>query len=225
MAVPTAPFDYWDGQPTFGIHIIADGHGPKVEKNQKVTAHYTGTLLNGVKFDSSRDRYSPFEFTVGQGKVIKCWDVGFEELKKGTRAILNCPASTAYGTYGQGSIPGNATLQFDVEVLDIENGFDYNSYAEPVHHTPPPTYHEEPAYHHPEPVYEEPHYEEPVHHYEAPMAKEGETCRGYNVYSNKAFPECETGLTCVLQAGAPDPATGRICVNLYEEVVYEEAKA
>merc|ERR1712083_875878 len=96
-----------------------EGSGPTVPNRSKVKAHYTGTLLDGTKFDSSRDRNKPFEFMVGAGQVIKCWDEGFQQLQKGSKAIFNCPADYAYGKRATGPIPANATLQFDVEVLDF----------------------------------------------------------------------------------------------------------
>ena len=84
----------------------------------QVKAHYTGTLLDGTKFDSSRDRDAPFDFQLGQGQVIKCWDQAFATMKKGEQAILECTHEFAYGEAGSPpTIPGKATLRFDVELL------------------------------------------------------------------------------------------------------------
>lgn len=86
-----------------------------------VSVHYTGTLENGTKFDSSRDRNKPFKFTIGRGEVIRGWDEGVAQLSVGQRAKLICSPDYAYGSRGHpGVIPPNATLTFDVELLKIE---------------------------------------------------------------------------------------------------------
>ena len=83
--------------------------------------HYTGTLENGTKFDSSRDRGEPIEFPLGQGHVISGWDEGISQLKVGDKAKLTIPASMGYGERGiPGVIPGGATLIFDVELVDAK---------------------------------------------------------------------------------------------------------
>ncbi len=83
-------------------------------------AHYTGTLLDGDKFDSSRDRGKEFTFTLGRGNVIKGWDEGFATMRKGERAMLRCRADYAYGSRGAGDKIGpNATLDFDAELIDF----------------------------------------------------------------------------------------------------------
>ncbi|EKX46262.1 hypothetical protein GUITHDRAFT_70698, partial [Guillardia theta CCMP2712] len=103
--------------------IISPGSGDSTpQKGDLVKAHYTGTLLDGSKFDSSRDRGDPFSFTIGQGQVIACWDEAFLTMKKGERALLTCTAENAYGDRGAGEkIPPGATLRFDVELIDFGN--------------------------------------------------------------------------------------------------------
>lgn len=84
-----------------------------------VKAHYTGKLLNGTKFDSSYDRGEPISFPVGQGRVIKGWDEAFLAMTKGEKRVLIIPAKLGYGPSGRGPIPPNATMVFDVELVDF----------------------------------------------------------------------------------------------------------
>ncbi|KAK5644086.1 hypothetical protein RI129_007931 [Pyrocoelia pectoralis] len=101
--------------------ILVEGNSEKPSGGCKVKVHYTGTLLDGTQFDSSRDRNSPFEFDLGKGSVIKAWDIGIATMKKGERAILTCAPEYAYGEAGSPpNIPPNSTLKFDVEVLGWE---------------------------------------------------------------------------------------------------------
>lgn len=97
------------------------GNGPSPRQGQRVSVHYTGWLTNGSKFDSSRDRGQPFQFSLGQGEVIKGWDEGVASMKVGGRRKLTIPSNLGYGPRGMPPvIPSNATLVFDVELLGIQ---------------------------------------------------------------------------------------------------------
>ncbi len=104
--------------------IIVDeviGTGAEAISGKKITVNYSGTLIDGTKFDSSYDRGTPFSFNLGAGEVIKGWDQGFAGMKVGGKRKLTIPSDLAYGPNGiPGAIPGGATLIFEVELLKVE---------------------------------------------------------------------------------------------------------
>lgn len=101
--------------------ITYHGDGPVPQSGQVVIAHYTGTLEDGTVFDSSRERDTPFAFTLGYGHVIKGWDEGFALLQVGDKATLVIPPELAYGQRERPGIPAGSTLRFDVELLDLKD--------------------------------------------------------------------------------------------------------
>jgi FKBP-type peptidyl-prolyl cis-trans isomerase len=97
------------------------GTGREAAAGALVSVHYTGWLTNGTKFDSSVDRREPFSFPLGGGKVIRGWDEGVAGMKVGGKRKLTIPPQLGYGSRGAGGvIPPNATLVFDVELLEIK---------------------------------------------------------------------------------------------------------
>ena len=99
---------------------LSPGTGAVAQAGNTVTVHYTGWLPNGSKFDSSRDAGTPFSFPLGQGEVITGWDEGVAGMRVGGRRKLVIPPELGYGARGQGGvIPPNATLVFDVELLEV----------------------------------------------------------------------------------------------------------
>ncbi len=99
--------------------VVAEGEGDTPAPGDMVKVHYTGKLLNGTKFDSSVDRGQPIDFPVGQGRVIKGWDEALLTMKKGEKRVLIIPSDLGYGPAGRGPIPPNATMVFDVELIDF----------------------------------------------------------------------------------------------------------
>ncbi len=100
--------------------ITEHGQGELATAGNRIKAHYTGTLEDGTKFDSSVDRGDPFVFELGAGQVIKGWDEGFALMHVGDKTTLKIPPHLGYGERGAGSvIPPNATLIFEVELLEI----------------------------------------------------------------------------------------------------------
>ncbi|HWD23204.1 MAG TPA: FKBP-type peptidyl-prolyl cis-trans isomerase [Burkholderiales bacterium] len=102
------------------IEDLVVGSGAAAAKGQRVTVHYTGWLTNGSKFDSSKDRNQPFAFSLGRGEVIQGWDQGVEGMKVGGKRKLTIAPELGYGARGAGGvIPPNATLVFEVELLEV----------------------------------------------------------------------------------------------------------
>jgi FKBP-type peptidyl-prolyl cis-trans isomerase len=103
-----------------GLYYIekVKGTGIQASAGKKVKVHYTGTLLNGKKFDSSSGK-EPYAFTLGKSQVIKGWDEGIAMMRKGGKATLIVPSSLAYGERDMGEIPPYSTLVFDVELIDV----------------------------------------------------------------------------------------------------------
>ena len=103
------------------VKDVKVGTGKEAKDGNTVTVHYTGTLTNGKKFDSSKDRNQPFSFQLGRGEVIKGWDRGVKGMKVGGSRKLIIPAHLGYGDRGAGAdIKPGATLLFDVELLKVE---------------------------------------------------------------------------------------------------------
>jgi len=101
------------------VETLKQGTGEEAKNNDKVTVHYTGTLQDGTKFDSSLDRNQPFSFILGTGQVIRGWDLGVLGMKVGEKRKLTIPSELGYGSAEVGPIPPNAILIFEVELLGI----------------------------------------------------------------------------------------------------------
>jgi FKBP-type peptidyl-prolyl cis-trans isomerase len=104
------------------IEEVKVGKGKEAKRGDTVVVHYTGWLTDGKKFDSSKDRNMPFEVKIGVGYVIRGWDDGIPGMKIGGTRKLTVPSEMGYGDYGtgDGTIPGGATLVFEVELLDLK---------------------------------------------------------------------------------------------------------
>ncbi|MDE2844391.1 MAG: FKBP-type peptidyl-prolyl cis-trans isomerase [Chloroflexota bacterium] len=102
--------------------VLASGDGESPSLGDIAVVHYTGWLTDGTKFDSSVDRGDPFEFPVGQGRVIQGWDEGVALMQVGDKWKFTIPSELAYGerSIGNGLIPANSTLVFEVELLDVK---------------------------------------------------------------------------------------------------------
>jgi FKBP-type peptidyl-prolyl cis-trans isomerase len=102
------------------VENLKEGTGAEAVAGKQVTVHYTGTLTDGKKFDSSLDRGQPFKFILGAGQVIRGWDLGVAGMKVGGKRKLTIPPQLGYGERGAGGvIPPNATLLFEVELLEV----------------------------------------------------------------------------------------------------------
>ena len=102
------------------IEVLEVGSGElAAQKGHTVRVHYVGTLENGTKFDSSLDRGEPFEFPLGAGYVIPGWDLGVQGMRVGEKRKLTIPPHLGYGENGVGPIPGNSTLVFEVELVEV----------------------------------------------------------------------------------------------------------
>jgi FKBP-type peptidyl-prolyl cis-trans isomerase FkpA len=102
---------YWD---------LKEGSGATAVPGKTVTVNYTGWLTDGTKFDSSLDHNQPFHFVLWRAQVIRGWDEGIAGMKVGGKRQLRIPPELGYGSQGSGPIPPNATLVFDVELLDVK---------------------------------------------------------------------------------------------------------
>jgi len=119
--VPTEVVEIREGLLTKSIKA-ASPEGDRPVLGQTVQVHYTGTLEDGTQFDSSRTRGKPLEFVLGEGQVIRGWELGIETMQVGERALLKIAPEFAYGSGGAaGVIPGGATLLFDVELVGIKD--------------------------------------------------------------------------------------------------------
>jgi len=107
------------GGGTLVVEDLVVGTGATAATGDTVTVHYIGTFTNGTKFDSSYDRNQPFSFRLGAGQVIAGFDQGVTGMKVGGKRRLTIPPSLAYGSTGQGPIPPNSTLVFEIDLLSI----------------------------------------------------------------------------------------------------------
>ena len=116
VAVPREPVTTDSG---LIVQVLAPGDGDEAKSGDKVSVHYVGTLTDGTKFDSSRDRDQPFSFWVGEHQVIEGWDEGILGMREGEKRKLTVPPKLGYGSEKKPGIPPNSTLVFEVELLDV----------------------------------------------------------------------------------------------------------
>lgn len=107
-------------QPVIEIETLETGNGDLAADGKTVEIHYTGSFLNGKKFDSSRDRGQTFSFKLGVGQVIKGFDMGVSGMKVGERRKVTIPSELGYGSRDNGPIPANSTLVFDIELISVK---------------------------------------------------------------------------------------------------------
>jgi FKBP-type peptidyl-prolyl cis-trans isomerase len=105
---------------SLGTEDVKEGEGPAAVVGDTLVVHYVGTLEDGTQFDSSRDRGTPFTFTLGEGKVIDGWEQGMLGMKVGGMRTLVVPPHLGYGATARPGIPANSTLTFEVELLEIQ---------------------------------------------------------------------------------------------------------
>ncbi len=120
LLVGALPLNTKAASKTVEVVDVTEGTGAVAVRNATVSVHYTGTLLNGKKFDSSLDRGQPFMFTLGARQVIRGWEIGVEGMKVGGKRLLTIPPRYGYGRRGAGdAIPPNSVLKFEIELLDV----------------------------------------------------------------------------------------------------------
>ena len=116
-----SPYNNYEMIKGMKVEILKQGTGAQAKTGDTVTVNYVGALENGIKFDSSIDRGTPFPFTLGENRVIKGWELGVLGMRAGEKRKLTIPPELGYGSAGAGGvIPPNATLIFEVDMLKID---------------------------------------------------------------------------------------------------------
>jgi FKBP-type peptidyl-prolyl cis-trans isomerase len=118
-AAPAAPLRTLEYKSGLKIEVLEEGSSGDAKWGNQVSVHYDGWLTDGTKFDSSRDRGSPFTFKLGAGKVIMGWDEGLKGMRIGEKRKLTIPPKLGYGNRPTGRIPAGSTLIFEIELLGI----------------------------------------------------------------------------------------------------------